>query len=336
MRLIKTTIKYAIAYFLYYSGLLSLIKNSKLRHRACVLAYHRILPEAMLAKTNSTSGIITDSELFRSHLVWLKDEFHIIGIDELADRLFNGKPLVSNSCLVTFDDGWKDNYDHARAPLAEEGIPATIFLPYDYIGNRKVFWQEEMLARLSHLNESEEDADRVLLKQITDMEASPDKPTLRRVVTAMKSQEYVEINRTLEQLRTQQEERQVKLDHDTYMDWGEVGEMAAAKVSFGSHALSHRILTQIERDDARQEIRESKRLIEEKLGNAITAIAYPNGNCDPEIEKMVDESGFKMGFIMGGGYVSKGSNPMTLPRINVHTNNSRNKPLFLCTILNIF
>lgn len=336
MRLIKTTIKNTIAYFLYYSGLLSLVKNRKLRNKAFVLAYHRILPEKMLEKINSTAGIITDSDLFRRQLSWLKSEFHIIGIDEVQDLLLNGREMVSNGCLVTFDDGWQDNYEYAKAPLAEEGVPATIFLPYNYIGEEQVFWQEEMLARFSQLNSSEDDADRALLKQLTGIEAVSDTHTLRSAVTAMKSRDYAEIYDTLDRLREHQKEKLVNLKYDTYMTWLQVEKMAASNINFGSHALSHRILTQIEPDDARYEISESKKLIEEKIGTEVNAIAYPNGNCDTTIEKIVAESGFQMGFIMGGGYVSQDSNPMALPRINVHTNNSRNKPVFLCTILNIF
>jgi peptidoglycan/xylan/chitin deacetylase (PgdA/CDA1 family) len=336
MRLIKTAIKNTIAYFFYYSGLLSLIKNNKLRNKACVLAYHRILPGEMLSKTNSTGGIITDSDLFRRHLSWLKDEFHIIGIGEMQEALQNGKPMISNGCLITFDDGWKDNYDFAKGPLVEEGIPATIFLPYDYIGEDQVFWQEEMLARFSQLNESTDDADKVLLKQLTGIEGVTDKHNLRSAVTAMKSQDYKEIYATLECLREHQKDKPVNLKNDAYMTWQQVEEMAASNINFGSHSLSHRILTQIDHEEARHEISESKRLLEKQLGSEVNAIAYPNGNCNPVIEKIVDESGFQVGFIMGGGYVSQDSNPMALPRVNVHTNNSRNKPLFLCTILKLF
>ncbi|MES9833585.1 MAG: polysaccharide deacetylase family protein [Candidatus Thiodiazotropha sp. DIVDIV] len=336
MRLIKTTIKNTIAYFLYYTGLLSLVKNRKLRNKAFVLAYHRILPEAMLGKINSTAGIITDSDLFLRQLGWLKSEFHIIDIDQMQDVLLNGRQMVSNGCLVTFDDGWLDNYEYARTSLTQEEIPATIFLPYNYIGEELVFWQEEMLARFSQLNDSEDDTDRALLKQLTGIEAVSDKHTLRSAVTAMKCKDYREIYDTLDSLREHQKEKPVNLKYDAYMTWHQVNEMAASKINFGSHALSHRILTQIEPDDARHEISESRRLIEEKIGTKVNAIAYPNGNCDTSIEKIVSESGFQMGFIMGGGYVSQESNPMALPRINVHTNNSRNKPVFLCTILNIF
>jgi peptidoglycan/xylan/chitin deacetylase (PgdA/CDA1 family) len=336
MRLIKTAIKNTIAYLLYYSGLLSLIKSSKLNHKACVLAYHRILPESRLSKINSTSGIITDSDLFRRHLSWLKEEFHIIAMEEMRDVLQGKKPMLSNSCLVTFDDGWQDNYEFAKTPLEQQSIPATIFLPYDYIGEEQVFWQEEMLARLSQLNESENNTDKQMLEEISGITGTTDKHTLRAFVTCLKGKGYAEIYSILDRLREYQKDKPVNLKHDAYMGWQQVGEMAAAKIDFGSHALSHRILTQIDHEDAKHEISESKSLIEQKTGSVVNAIAYPNGNSNRVIEKFVAESDYQLGFTMDRGYVSKDSNPLALPRVNVHTNNSRNKPLFLCTILNIF
>ena len=336
MRLIKNAIKTIIAYSLHYSGLLSLIKNSRLRDRVCVLAYHRILPDAQVAKTNSADAIITESELFRKHLRWLKDEFHIIDMGELQAILLDGQPMTGNSLLVTFDDGWQDNFEYARSALTAEGVPATIFLPYNYIGSGEVFWQEEMLARLTQLNESEADSDKSLLMELAGIEAGADKALLRSAVTQLKVKPYAEIYQTLERLRAHQQQGSIDMKLDAYMDWQQVNQMGKEHISFGSHALSHRILTQIELDEARHEIVESRSLIKEKTGKEVDTIAYPNGNCNSAIEKIVDESGFRLGFTISRGYVAKASNPMALPRFNIHTNNSSSKPVFLCTILNIF
>ncbi|MEW8212842.1 MAG: polysaccharide deacetylase family protein [Candidatus Thiodiazotropha taylori] len=336
MRLIKNAIKTLIAYSLHYSGLLSLIKNNRLRDRVCVLAYHRILPDAQAAKTNSADAIITESGLFRKHLKWLKDEFHIIDMQELQAILLDKQPMSGNSLLVTFDDGWQDNFQHARSALSDEGVPATIFLPYNYIGSGEVFWQEEMLARLTQLNESEAESDRSLLMELAGIEAGAGKALLRSAVTQLKAKPYTEINQILDRLRAHQQQNAIDMKSDAYMDWQQINQLSKQGISFGSHALSHRILTQIELDEARHEIVESRTLIKQKTGKEVDTIAYPNGNCNSAIEKIVDESGFRLGFTISRGYVGRDSNPMALPRFNIHTNNSSSKPLFLCTVLNIF
>jgi peptidoglycan/xylan/chitin deacetylase (PgdA/CDA1 family) len=335
MRLIKRAIKTLIANTLYYSGLLSLIKNSKFRDRACVLAYHRILPEGAAASTHSAGAIITDSELFRQHLRWLKEEFQIIDMAELQAVLLNDQPLSANSLLITFDDGWWDNFVHAMPALAAEGVPATIFLPYNYIGTGEVFWQEEMLARLTQLSRCEDDSDRALLIELAGIEGDADKELLRSVVTKLKAKPYVEIYQILERLRQHQLQRSIDMTLEGYLDWQQVKQMGEVNVSFGSHALSHRVLTQIELEEARHEISESRDLIKQKIGKEVETIAYPNGNCNSSIEQFVAESGYRLGFTITRGYVAKDSNPMALPRLNIHTANSSSKPLFLCSILNI-
>jgi peptidoglycan/xylan/chitin deacetylase (PgdA/CDA1 family) len=244
--------------------------------------------------------------------------------------------MAANSLLVTFDDGWQDNFEYAMPPLATEGVPATIFLPYNYIGSGKLFWQEEMLARLTQLNQSEDDTDKALLLDLTDVKPGSDKEGLRQEVTKLKSKPYTEIDQVLQRLRVHQQQKRIDLELDTYMDWQQVNQMDKVNINFGSHGLSHRILTQIEQVEAKQEISESRRLLKEKIGTEVDTIAYPNGNCNSVIEKITDESGFRLGFTITRGYVAKDSNLMALPRVNIHTGNSNSKPLFLCSILNIF
>ncbi|MEJ2612890.1 MAG: polysaccharide deacetylase family protein [Candidatus Thiodiazotropha sp.] len=335
MRKIKVIIKNLVAYFLYYSGILSLIKNYKLKNKICVLAYHRVIPENMLNQVHSASGIITEKSLFQNHLRWLKQEFDIIAMDDMYDFLSNHKS-ISCGCMLTFDDGWHDNYFHAKELLEQENIPATVFLPFDYINSNTVFWQEELLARLLYLNDSNNSSDISFLEQVIGSEAKQDRHTLRGFVTKLKDKEYSEIEAILDSLRRYQKDSKVTLEHDAYLTWKEVLEMLSSNISFGSHSMSHRMLTRIASEEVQYEITESKVRIEEKIGRPVNAIAYPNGNSNSMVQDVVAESNYRLGFRIDHGYVSKDSNPMALPRINIHSGNSRNKPILLCTILKIF
>ena len=55
-----------------------------------------------------------------------------------------GEPLPDMSCLVTFDDGWWDNFEHALPILRDRGVPAAVFVATDYIGSERCFWQERL------------------------------------------------------------------------------------------------------------------------------------------------------------------------------------------------
>ncbi|MDX1389136.1 MAG: polysaccharide deacetylase family protein, partial [Acidobacteriota bacterium] len=98
-----------------------------------------------------------------------------------------------------------------------------------------------------------------------------------------------DLDRALARLRP--EEREARIDEllerlgvedprqatGLMLDWDEVREMAAQGISFGSHTATHPILSRLTRDEARAEIVESKRTIEEQLGIPVRSFAYPNG-----------------------------------------------------------
>ncbi|MET0026775.1 MAG: polysaccharide deacetylase family protein [Candidatus Thiodiazotropha sp.] len=336
MSLVKRIIKSAIANALYYSGMLSFLKKNKLSNKSFVLMYHRVLPSSLMESIHSTGGIVTDVELFSRHLDWLKEEFTILSVPELINIFEQGREIPSGSCVITFDDGWWDNYEFAKPLLEKKAVPAMIFLPYDYIGNDLVFWQEELLARLLALALSEDLSQQAKLREITGLQGDLDKQSLRDYITGLKTLDYDEINAVLSELREIQSNIEVDLTNDRYLDWAQVDRMSRSVIKFGSHSLSHRMLTHIDRNEAKHEINESKRLLDEKLGGGVQAIAYPNGNSDEQIEKMAENAGYSIGFSTKPGYISKESNKMRLSRINVHTNNSVSKPIFLCHILNIF
>ncbi len=336
MSLVKQIIKSIIANALYYSGMLKLLKNWKLANKSVVLMYHRVIPSNLMERIHSTAGIVTEVELFSRHLDWLKEEFAILSVPELTAIFDDGGEIPTGSCLITFDDGWWDNYEFAKPLLEKKAVPAMIFLPYQYIENDRVFWQEELLARMLSLALSQDLGHQSKLREITGLQGDLDKQSLRDFITGLKTLNYDEINAVLSELRQLQKHIEVDLSCDRYLDWKQVRMMSQSVIKFGSHSLSHRILTHIDRDEAIYEINESKRLLDQKIDGGVQAIAYPNGNSDDQIEKMAEKAGYSIGFSTKPGYVSKNSNKMRLSRINVHSNNSNTKPIFMCHILNIF
>lgn len=71
---------------------------------------------------------------FEKQLKYLqKNNFTILKLSELFERLNSGKP-ISNCVCLTFDDGYKDNVDFAYPLLKKYKIPATIFVSTDYLG----------------------------------------------------------------------------------------------------------------------------------------------------------------------------------------------------------
>jgi peptidoglycan/xylan/chitin deacetylase (PgdA/CDA1 family) len=127
-----------------------------------------------------------------------------------------------------------------------------------------------------------------------------------------------------------------KENHDTFMNWDQIKQMANAGITFGSHTVNHRILTKISAEEAEKEIAESKRNIEDNLKDTVIAFSYPNGNYNKDIIELVKSHGYAVAFSTENGHVSASDDPFTVKRINIHNDVTKNIPMFLSTILGIF
>lgn len=86
-----------------------------------VLMYHRI------SRDPSRDILAVHPFAFREQLLWLREEgFRILSIRDAIEGLRNGR-LEAGSVLLTFDDGYRDNYEEAFPILVRDRTPATIF-----------------------------------------------------------------------------------------------------------------------------------------------------------------------------------------------------------------
>src|SRR5690606_32629403 len=73
----------------------------------------------------------------------------------LSDWVLGGENRrnAGRACAVTFDDGWRDNYQFALPVLVETRTPATVFLVSDLIGTDRLFWPNRLARLLAWLGE---------------------------------------------------------------------------------------------------------------------------------------------------------------------------------------
>ena len=95
----------------------------------------------------------------------------------------------------------------------------------------------------------------------------------------------------------------------------EIEEMRREGFSFGSHTHTHPNLLELSRDKVLSEIRDSKRILEERLGEPIKFFAYPYGKFNSQIRDMVKEAGYLGAFSTLPGKNAKNEDPFLLRRI---------------------
>ncbi|MGM9540213.1 polysaccharide deacetylase family protein [Anaerovibrio sp.] len=92
-----------------------------------VLSYHQV------NDTDNTPLAVPTAE-FERQIAYLHDAgYHAITPDQLTGYLNNGSPLPSKPVLITFDDGYRDNYENAFPILKKYHMTATIFLVSDFM-----------------------------------------------------------------------------------------------------------------------------------------------------------------------------------------------------------
>jgi peptidoglycan/xylan/chitin deacetylase (PgdA/CDA1 family) len=114
-----------------------------------------------------------------------------------------------------------------------------------------------------------------------------------------------------------------------YMNWDQMREMAQYRTPegkrlffFESHSLRHSRLGELSEEDVRYELSESKRIIEEELGDTVTVIALPFGSGAQEDHVML--AALKSGYNMIRTSTPGAINPNKLNLMNIRTFNVEN------------
>jgi peptidoglycan/xylan/chitin deacetylase (PgdA/CDA1 family) len=110
------------------------------------------------------------------------------------------------------------------------------------------------------------------------------------------------------------------------LGWRELREMAAAGMEIGSHSLTHPFLHHADPEEIRREFGESKRILEDGLGQAVYFASLPHGSAAPGVGALIKELGYRAFCSSQPGLVSVRTDPYEVPRIAVK---QRTTPAFL-------
>lgn len=89
-----------------------------------VLYYHSVN-----AENPKNDELVVTKDKFREQMTYLKDNgYTVITTETLYNYLSKGDKVPEKSIVITFDDGWKDNYQYAFPILKEFKYPATVFV----------------------------------------------------------------------------------------------------------------------------------------------------------------------------------------------------------------
>jgi len=258
------------------------------RDAVIVLTYHRVIEKWDETLDYSQPGMVVTASTFERQVAILKEHFEIVTLGALLTDRHTAGRATRPRCVVTFDDGWRDNYDLAFPILRRHDVPATIYLTTDFIGTNRAFWHTELMylltnAKLASLLSDERAFHaypgpvRDHLKRLARLDGAAgahDLDPLIETVKALCSDDAIE--ELVHSLTNAAGiPKPLGLDRTFFLDWDQVRTMAAAGIEIGSHGCSHRTMTRLPAERADDELIRSKAEIERRVGRKVKHFAFP-------------------------------------------------------------
>lgn len=298
------------------AGALCLLERLARRPVLLVVTLHRIGDPAASPYYRPVFSATPDA--LRELLRWLRDRFRVLALDEAAERPEVREP----SALVTFDDGYRDNFDAAWPVLSALGVPATFFLPTDFLERPRLPWWDHAAYVIGRTGRGRFTLD---WPEPLTIEPGPGDRSgaVERVIRLYLDGKVPDEAR----FRAHLEDRagvavdEAGLGRELFLSWDQVRRLVEGGMAVGSHAHGHPRLSALPEDAQRAELVTSKRLLEERTGREVRALAYPfgwEGTYTALTERLAREAGYRLAFTAREGVNRPGSlDPFALRRLAV-------------------
>jgi len=335
---VKTIIKKIIIIFLSYIGKIRLkFGNNYL----IVLMYHRVLPKNYEKLSSVQPGMYVTPQSLKKHIQLISEYVEIVHLDRYLEDMSAGRKVPSRACAITFDDGWKDNYQYGFDVLKETKSPASIYLVSEMIGSNEHFWPEE-ITRLCHsilentrLGFEKHESYQWLMRIgfDTELDLSDNIKVQNCMETVINNAKEYPENIIIEYINEIKKYAKIKEESDSeLLSWDEVNEMKnSGLLCFGSHTKNHvRLNDNIDLNIMVEEIRDSKRMIDEKLGQNTSLFCFPNGDmCKQALE--LAEKYYEHGLTTERG-INRKDLQFLLKRIGMHEDMANTEEKFFAKL----
>ncbi len=235
---------------------------------------------------------------FDEQLEYLSRNYRFLSLNQLLDYFEQGQSIPSNSVVITFDDGFRDNYTNAYPILRRYQASATVFLVTGCVTSGELPWPQKVGYVLQNT-----DADSLCHETTGGRELSlrsqQDRTKANGIVWASlcklpRTQREREIENLCEMLK-------VQAPRDRMLTWEQVETMHKGGMEFGAHTVSHPWMAQQSPEEARWEMETSLKELQDRLGIERPPFVFPGGSYTPELVDMASSVGFRCVFQSRGG-----------------------------------
>jgi peptidoglycan/xylan/chitin deacetylase (PgdA/CDA1 family) len=302
--------------------------------RLLVLMYHRVLPANHPDRAFEQPGMFVSPESLDMHLSVLRRHFELVHLDDWVKAAANDATLPRMACAITFDDGWRDNFDHAFPVLRRHRAPASIFLVSTLTGTDAEFWPNR-LARVLLATPIQADLTGPLAPLLSPLLAQArsqgrwTRELIDQAIVAAKQVDESTIHAAIDAASGVASVAPVR----SVMNESEVREMAdSGLVRFGSHTRTHyRFRGPTSPQVLQLEIGDSAAEVAAIARRPADLFCYPNGDNTTEAVAEVRRH-YLAAVTTEKGWHERGADPFRMRRVGVHEDISASPSGFVARI----
>lgn len=297
------------------TGILRLLA-SRQRRGVGILMYHSVMESPGLV-VDSLGEIVHSVRVFEAQMQMVARDFHPVSLEDASRYVTGEAEFPKRPVVVTFDDGYTDNYEVAMPILNRCGIRAAFYITVDCVERKTLPWPSRL---------------RFAFRK-TKKKTWVDGMQMPWSLASPKEREHAYMNACDQYCKLSGDvlEREVKrteLDLDAkvaddsrslMMDWEQIRGLAKNGHTIGSHTMTHPNLAFLEIEDVRRELSDSKRQMESRVGTAIRHVSYPCPALFPNWTQQTTEesqrAGYKTAVTTASGLAHERDNLLELKRL---------------------
>ena len=319
-------IRMLLSQTLYRTGFIGLWK-ALTRDRVSILTIHSVLDQGIERPWWPLRSYLP-AERLRENLAFLKSRRTFVSLEHAVRILRGDASPEPNATVITFDDGYLNNFTDALPILEELEIPATFFVVSGYVETGRPYWFDRV--------------DYALQKNVTGPATLPLPGGDISVASGSRDDLKRAMHEVFERVKMHGDREQVLEEvadeiigpveaiagRSLLDDYGPQSPCAIVDedtmrvsarsplVTIGSHTHSHVRLPLLEREEAMTELRHSARVLERMSDADVRLFCYPNGTFDQTAAEWVESAGYLAATTSVEGQNTRGANVMQLRRIN--------------------
>lgn len=287
-----------------------------------ILMLHHVRPFSGQAFAPNRLLEVTPDWLDETLALVRAEGYDLVDMDEMAARI-RGPKRDRFAIALSFDDGYRDNRDHALPVLKRHDAPWTMYVTTGYADAVASLWWiafEEAIRALPQVT-------LVIGGRIHDhdtRDARGKQVAFDAIYWALRARTEAELRAGVDRLCAEAGIDQLALTRSLCLDWDALREMAREpSLTIGAHTLTHPMLAKHPLHVAQPEIVEAKYRIEFELGRPVHHLAYPVGDPLSAGQREFDlarQSGYRTAITTRPGHVfaEHAAHMHALPRVSLN------------------